>query len=367
MSKNIHTYIDAELANAVSRHLLLDWEDIVKSFLGKDDCQLIKKPSLQFVRDVPYLGCFVYDAVPTISINEELVLEHSWCALESVFYHEVAHQLAAFMYPHGGIAPHGPEFRDICRQIGARWEASVDIESLDSVMSGPAGALSPVAERLRKLLAMAGRGEANEAQVALSKARELMARHGLTEADADGSSDYVTVQVGTYVKRMNLHTKICSNILEEHWGVQCVVLSHPDPVMPYSNVFIMTVSGPREKVAVASYVYDCIMRGMENAYNRNRNDMGGAGARRSFCLGYLEGISRKLAKDDGDGAMRALIHKGDAGTLEYLHNRFPRLRTRNHKECTVNGDAHDRGIAEGRKLDIRSGVGRGRCNNLLTE
>ena len=366
MKYSIYTSFSPQLAAQISRFLLWEWKSVVEANFSRGALAYLREPQIAFTEDSSYLGRYIGSPVPRIEIARRLVLEHSWCALLSVFLHEVAHQLVHFIYGNRELLPHGKEFREVCRQIGAMPDASVDVVALDEQLAVAGRHESGLVEKLRKLFALANGGDENEAQLALAKAMELMSKYGITQDDIEGGGECVTAQVGSPVRRMDVTLHIRLNILKDYWGVYPVTVAQPDGEDPLSRTLTtMTISGPREKVAVAQYVFDYISNNMELAYARAKCTLHGANAHRDFCVGFLNGIKRKLSGIAENSQVYALIHKGDAANMEYVNARFAHLYTRRSRSASVNAGARDRGFSAGSKLDINPGVAQGGSDRYL--
>ena len=354
------------LLDALSRFLMWTWKRIMNNYFGRSYIDFAKKPNLVFTDSISYLGRFVNGSIPRIELSRHLLVNCSWAAVECVFYHEVAHQITELRHARKDILPHGKEFREVCRSIGAIPDASVELVALDEMLSREGRHPSGIEEKLRKLLTLANGGEKNEAEAALAKALELMAKYGLTEDDINDDNTYVTAQLGEPVSRMDITHHQILNILTDFWGVYGIFSYQPDFNNAERTLRTMTISGPRDKVVVAQYVYHYIINNMKLSYEKAKDRLFGRNCKRDFCSGFLKGISEKLRGVAGSGQVYALIHKGDAGTMEYVEAHFGPLRRTRSNGTQINENAIGKGFSEGSKLDIKPGVSEG-GSKLLKE
>ncbi|MBO4513683.1 MAG: DUF2786 domain-containing protein [Victivallales bacterium] len=355
------------LQDGLSRYLMWQWEQKMQGYFGRRFAEIIKKPQLVFCDSKEYLGRFTDGDIPQIKLSKHLVVDYSWCAVNCVFLHEVAHQIASIVYHEVDILAHGKEFREICHRIGAIPDARIDVVALDEQLSQNNQGNSGIEEKLRKLLTLADRGDENEAQLALAKALEIMSKYGITEEDLNGENEYVTAQVGKPFPRLDLYYHQIVRILTEYWGVYGIFGYQPDLLEPERNLRLITISGPKDKVIIALYVYDYIMNNMILAYERMEHRLHGMNKRRDFFCGYLKGIEDKLRVVASNTQVYALIHKGDAGTKDYVARHFGSLHMTHSSSIHVNESAKKQGFSEGSKLNINPGVSEGGGNRLLKE
>ena len=357
MTEHAQATFSLRLQDALSRYLLWNWKTIMKSIFGKEYGLLVKEPQLVFCDSATWLGRYTHGGIPKIELSRHLVLNYSWCSVRCVFYHEVAHQITSYISP--GAMPHGREFREVCRRIGAMPDARVDVVALDEQLSRDGNHASGLENKLRKLMTLANHGEENEAQAALAKALELMSKYGITEDDISSDNDYVTAQLGRPMARLDMTCHQIFRILNEFWGVHGVFAYQPDLSNPERDLRIITVSGTRDKVIIALYVYDYIMNNMMLAYERARHGLSGRNSKRDFCSGFLKGIYEKLRGVAENEQVYALIHKGDAGTKAYVERHFGPLHSARSSCSLINQNAVSKGFSAGSVLDINPGVAEG--------
>ncbi len=366
MTATVQVEFTPRLQDGLSRYLMWQWKNKMRDYFGRQFAESLKTPQLIFCDSKEFLGRFTDGDIPQIKLSKHLVVDYSWCAVNCVFLHEVAHQIASIVFNGMDILPHGKEFREICFRIGAMPDAKIDLVALDEQLSQNNQGNSGVEEKLRKLLTLADRGDEYEAQVALAKALEIMSKYGITEEDLNGENEYVTAQVGKPFPRLDLYYHMIVRILTEYWGVYGIFGYQPDLLAPERNLRIITISGPKDKVIIALYVYDYIMNNMSLAYERMEHRLHGMNKRRDFFCGYLKGIEEKLHGVASNTQVYALIHKGDAGTQDYVSRHFGALCRTHSSSMHVNESAKKHGFSEGRKLDIKPGVSEG-GNRLLKE
>lgn len=154
-----------------------------------------------------------------------------------------------------------------------------------------------VIDKIKKCMALGQSSNANEAAAALRQAQKMMATHGLTEDDIEGSSYgdeavEVPIQVN---KRPPIHLSAFVSLMMKAFQVRAVFESN---IRVSDASYRIRYFGPAHRVAMAGYAHAVIFRGMEAAWKRaldeNPRWKGVRGARLSFMVGWLEEISGKV-------------------------------------------------------------------------
>ncbi len=336
------------------------------------------KPPLFEIRDEmrPW-GMWQGGLKRVISLKRSLFIRHPWYAVRDVFRHEMAHQIKEELHPEMQEADHGPCFRQMCHLLGARPEASGDFPLLDQLVyadgdlsdtaaqaEGAHGEEARLTVRLRKLLSLSGSPNPHEAEAALLKARELAAKYALDLEEArkgDTTSDdgerHYTVSIGECHARLSLEEAALANLLQDFFGVMAIREYVPD-LETGKPSHILTLSGTRRNLQLATYVHDCI----QTAFRRAQYDLpplmlartlGNKRALMDFRLGLLEGFRAKLREQNQRPEMRALVLADKTRLKEYLAWRFPHLRTHHSSRQQIDRELRAAGNTAGRGLDIR--------------
>ncbi len=126
--------------------------------------------------------------------------------------------------------------------------------------------MTPIIERIKKLLRLGKDGAAtpSEAAVALAKALKLAAEHGLRLEDIPADSDSGILSHETIKSQAGPAHRLASGIVKRHFGVATLFHSMEDGGKIH---FI----GFPEQTALASYVYDYLVRTMRRAWRTRAN------------------------------------------------------------------------------------------------
>lgn len=155
-----------------------------------------------------------------IVLSRSLVLDHSWDAVREVLLHEMAHQMAAEVLDASQESPHGPQFQLACHLLRANPKASENFRPLDERILR---ATSPVADkmmlRVKKLLALAGSPDRHEADAAMAKAHQLIAKYNIDQWQREKDRDLTSVFLGQPALRHFPEDYYLANLLLDFYFV----------------------------------------------------------------------------------------------------------------------------------------------------
>lgn len=344
------------------------------NLLWRNGLAKLPTASLELMKDKSHWGRWDENG-RRILINEDLILNHPWEAVQGILGHETAHQLVSDI---GGFddrrePPHGPAFLKMGRRLGLDafyLKPSVELRG-DCPRPWPDPDQSPlldesrkILEKVRKILALSGSPVEAEAQAAMKAAARLMARHNLEAVDRPAGEDYEYRRIRLESGRIDTRLAIIARILNRHFFVEVIFV--PDYDAP-NDVELKTleVMGRPENTRLAEHVFHFLMERSESLWREYHRSHRGGGhpARNSFIAGLLEGFENKLTlaarEEEGPGdradGFSALVLSRDQGLHDFIHSRHPRLRTvsagRNRRHCPESGQA---GRRAGRGLNINS-------------
>ena len=361
--------IQRDFEGIVCSELLQCWEEIVNyGNLTRVEAARVRRPVISLADSESFLGRWCPEG-NRIEIRKELVHKHPWYAVLDVFYHEVAHQIRHFLYPCENETAHGARFREICARIGASPSASSSMTELDERLfaANASETADPIAEKVRKLLVLADKGDEHEAEVALAKAAEIMGKYGIDHETIDGEGGFVTISVGAPCKHLTMEDSCMLSLLSDFFSVMAITVRHANPLN--GNIeHLRMICGTPSRVKVASYVYDSIQSHIGLAWakyclqNRIRPNL--SRKRRDFAVGALQSLRDKLEKRIGEAGLFSLVHVRNAELDRYYHNRYPCIRMIRHK-ASHDGNALNAGRAAGRDIELRDGVTDGAPNSRL--
>ncbi len=339
----------------VQEYLQNEWVDIVSSHFPLLSRKRELKPVIQFMDSANILGQWLGFPLNTITLNANL-LKRPWYVLLDVFRHEVAHQLTDLLHPNSEQPPHGQDFRDICALIGANPAATTEQIPLDDRVFGDAAPEDSITSKIQKLLNLAESASDNEAEVALCKAHEIMAKHGISEPSLS-TPMYVTISIGEPVRQISSEMKLLSALLHRFWPVEIIWAPEPDPHDPKRHLFSLFLSGTPENVRLAAYVHDFILNHIRQEFTMRYATRGlPKRMMKSFALGVVNGLYEALERQTNSSQEYALVLQKDARLEEYYHSRFAHTRKTGGSQSIGDMAAFKEGLSYGARLTIAPGI-----------
>ena len=367
-----------EFFSMAKEKLLSEWRSIVHyGNLRRYEAQNVPEPNIEFAESKTKHGWYSLPPQNTITISYELLMEHPWYAVLDVFYHEVAHQLVHFLCPEAtDETSHGKAFREMCRRIGANPSSGDSYQTLDSLLSQEEnGTGDPVIERVRKLLVMAEKGDEHEAEVALSKAVEIMAKYGIGEEHLNQKEQYVTVALGEPKHTFQLDERMMAQFLREMFSVTTIMVNVPaittdrrgNKAASECRQFFMC--GTTRNVKIAQYVRDSVLSHIELEWGqfcqKNRISPTLVRRKRDFAYGVISALLKKM-RGSLEKETQALIVAGSQELNNYYTTRFPHIHTVTHGGVNMDPNAYEAGKKIGSDLTIKPGIEKPEGPKLLS-
>jgi hypothetical protein len=295
-----------------------------------------------------------------ICLSRDLVLNHPWDAVREVLIHEMAHQLAEEILDTHDESPHGPTFLRACHLLRANPKASTNYIPLDErIRTEEKNPQDKILLRVKKLMALATSHNVHEAESAMAKAHELIAKYNLNLMAREEKREFVSVFLGTPALRRFREDYLLACLLQDFYFVYGI----------WTTAFVLEkdkmgrvleITGTLQNIRLAAYVHDYVKHFIDSqwsAYNRNK----GLNRYRKtdYAVGIIEGFSSKLktqSKQKKKGQQTALIKLEDPLLIAYASHRYP--HTVNVTKTISNQDdrVFQHGIGVGKKLVIARGI-----------
>lgn len=335
----------------------------------------LRPPVLALHRGLSRLG-FWERGNRRLSISVDLIEQYGWTAVLLVLRHEMAHQmaderLAGLPTPVGKRLLHDEIFLAACRVLDlplAFCRAVVGEEAL-ALAQRENDEGHPLVQRVQKLLALAESDNIHEAALALQKARQLLARHQLTEVEAAGE-EVVYLSISLNTRRVSGVTRRLFAVISGFFPVSVIESSLYEPGLDH-EMATFEIFGRRGAAHFAVHAWHFLAERLESLWQGQRRiGRGGQRERNSFMLGVLRGVEEELRRsrvaEAKTSESRALIAAdADPAVLARLRRRYPRLHRRKLAGRMVVSDQYQEGIEVGRRIKIHEAVGNGAVGKLL--
>lgn len=335
------------------RYITRTWHCANNDYLGGQ----LRPPQFELGRSERWLGQWTANT-RTLSIAiDHIATADTWLDVALTVRHEMAHQVVSEVFNASNAEPHGELFRRACRMLAVdsspRAEVNASAES------------KRVRDRIQKLLRLAGSDNPHEAQSAMAAANRLLLRHNLERVDAEdkganGREGYSWRWVGSPTGRVTLERKLASMILADFFFVECIWIGTWSPAG--KKLSVLEIIGANHNLELAEYAHDYLTRTLDTlwAIYRGANPGGGNARRNEYRAGVLMGFRQHLTAEREACQTEGLIWLGDPALSEFYDRRHPR-RSRLSRSRYRIGDAHQAGLADGRQIRIRGGVGKGQA------
>ena len=301
------------------------------------------------------------DARHEICISRRLVDNYSWDCVRDVLLHETAHQLAERVFGASTSRPHGPEFQQACRVLGANSRASDSYTPLhDRVFKESTSRTDSVVRRIQKLLALAESRNPHEANAAMAKAHALIVRYNIDWLEQQNQRRFVSVFAGSPALRHPREDCLLANFLQEFYFVYGLWI--PAYVLNRGKMGrVLEISGTSENASLAAYAFDVIKRYIDCQWKQyNRSKRFKQHRRSDFAAGIIEGFAAKLRRQMDltlkNTNRRALVRTIDPQLAHYVAEKYPRVRTFHRKIADPADRVFHDGIQAGRNLILSKAV-----------
>ena len=357
-----------ELERRILHGISCEWEAALLN-LDPAERQFVRRP-LFTIKDLKTQWGNWSQARREISLSRYLVLNYPWDSIRDVLLHEMAHQIAQQMPTAFSETSHGSTFKRACAILGIDPEASRNYKPLQERMRrNTASQRDKIMIRIKKLLALAESQNRHEAEAAMLKAHELIAKYNVDSLDDQQDKEIISVFIGQPALRHPKEAYFLANLLQDFYFVRGIWVS--------AYVFarakmgrVLEISGTIQNAEIASYIHDVIRQYIDSQWSDYNDARKFRHYRKSdFAVGIIEGFRSKLEshvkRNTAAKAGMALIHRSDPELEKYCQYRYPSTtkinKTVSHRNAAVLNDGRKigkrliiaRGITEKKKGEIR--------------
>jgi len=374
--------IQQELERCILHGLACEWEDALW-VLDSSHEELMRKPLFSLGDMKNRLGHWSREK-REICLGRNLVVNHPWDAVCEVLLHEMAHQFADEVLGANNEPPHGPKFQRACHLLRANPNASEKYEPLhDRIFRESSGSEDRIMLRIKKLMALAQSKNQHEAEAAMAKAHELIAKYNVDLLAHEEDRYFVSVFVGKPALRHFREEYALACLLTDFYFVFGIWM--PAYVVDKGKMgSVLEISGTIQNIKIAHYVYDFVRQSINSQWDEYNKDNGLNRYRKTdFAMGIIQGFGSKLksqsekkrkVKDTCPLMPRsgrrehALIKIEDPLLKKYVGYKYPRTLNVSGKALSHDHNVVKDGVSVGKKLVISKGITeRGKSRRLLIE
>jgi len=358
VSKKKNKLFKADLERRLLLGLVREWEAALWH-LDETHRSLMQRPLFRLVDTHSRWGYWDGDR-NEISISRKLVLDYPWDSVREVLHHEMAHQLADRLQPNRQESAHGSIFKEACRLLRANPRASGDYPPLkDRYAENRLSDDDRILLRIRKLMALSESRNRHEAEAAMIKAYELMARYNIDLIEQDTAREFVSIFVDRPALRHTRDAYFLSSLLVDFYFVQGIWVSAWVADREKMGR-VLEITGTPENVVSAEYVYDFVINHINVQWSRyNKNKQLTLHRKTDFATGIIEGIRSRLetrqAGVTADNDAKEIVKIEDPRLRDHIKYRYPHTRT--YQSAISNQD--EGVLADGRKIGRKMVISRG--------
>lgn len=322
------------------------WEFYNTEFLDR----ALRSPGFRLIDSREAFGRWV-GGTRTIEISRWHILESPWVEILATLRHEMAHQFVDEVMRVHDESAHGRAFQSACRMLRVDPAASAD-----PVVDEGA---TRIATRIRKLLALGGSPNENEAAAAMRMARKLMLEHNIARVESGRPGGFVVKQIGPVRKRQDAWRASLGSILAEFYFVEAIWSDSYD--VPTSTAgSALCVYGTPHDVAMAEYVFGYVSWVVEDLWRRWSREQPTpvGGMRAQYCRAVVRGFRNSLLLQEREiaDADQALVWRGDPKLREFYRWHNPHINTRRSRPL-YSTEATRAGFEAGQRVSVKKPLG----------
>lgn len=358
---NEHGSVSQALERRILHGVSCEWDELVWSLKPAYRAAL-RKPIFRLSNMKNRLGCWSLKK-QEICLSRNLVFNHPWDSVRDVLFHEIAHQFTDQVLGAMHETSHGPSFQKACLILRADPKASGTYPTLhERLAHGYRDAEDALMLKIQKLMALAGSQNRHEAEAAMAKAHQLIARHNIDLITRRENDHYISIFLGKPALRRGREEYTLSRLLIEYYFVEGIWV--PAYVLEKAKMGrVLEISGTVSNVKIAEYIHDYILHFIDSQwehYQRKKQKKLKHHRKTDFAIGIIEGFESKLKqscqKKSSSIPDSALIKIEDTGLKEYIRYRYRRLSKFSRSSANTDYRVVADGMEIGKKLVISKGI-----------
>jgi hypothetical protein len=214
--------------------------------------------------------------------------------------------------------------------------------------------------RIKKLLALAESKNRFEAEAAMAKAHELIARYNIDLTRHKEKHPFLSVFIGSPALRHPREDYCLANLLQDFYFVYGIWV--PAYVLGKHKMGrVLEITGTPHNLQMADYVHDFIRTFIDSRWSTYNSDKRLNRYRKTdFAVGIIEGFRSKLESSikhkETSRNIQALIFKKDPRLIDHCRYRYPHTATFKRRASKQDIRVIKDGRKAGQKLIIAKGI-----------
>ena len=351
--------LQEKLEHLILHGLACEWETALW-VLEPDERGLLRKPLIS-IRNLSSKWGYWSGRQKELCLSRDLVLNHAWDSVREVLLHEIAHQYAEQVLGACTERPHGPAFQQACRRLRANPDACGLSKPLrERLANETMDPTDKILRRIQKLLSLAQSCNPYEAESAMLKAHDLIAKYNINLCTEGTKRSYCSVFAGKPALRHRREEYHLAHLLQDYYFVHGLWVS--TYVLDKGRMgHALEISGTPRNIRMAGYVYDFVKNYIHSQWESFNLDKRLNRYRRTdFAVGIIEGFRSKLKAKPEKISLRhdqtALVATEDPLLKAYVAYKYPHTVTLRRNVYNQDETVWNAGIKAGKKLVISKGI-----------
>jgi hypothetical protein len=205
-------------------------------------------------------------------------------------------------------------------------------------------------------LALAQSENLHEAELAMSKAQELLLKHNLKLLEFESKRKYISKQIGE-LGRKNPVKSLIGSIICKYFFVEALWTFGYDQ-HKNKRGRILEIYGTPRNIEMAEYVHDYLHHISEKLWHKYKEQkkISGNKHRRAYVYGLLNGFYQKLEATVTRNEAKSLVWIGDSQLKEYFHRKNPKIKRSTSRYSASCLEVYNCGLNSGKHLVIHRGL-----------
>ncbi len=221
-----------------------------------------------------------------------------------------------------------------------------------------------IIEKVKKLLALSESSNENEAQLAMIKAQEILAKYKLSFKEVKEFkkiNSKIIKKVSDITFRRSKWKAELADVIANNFG--CYI--YFETKRTHKIVFL----GKEEDAMVCNIILEYAIDSIESAmraikYSYRRNKMSTKGITNDYAMGFIEGLNYRFEKQKQNNREWGLVLMRDADVTETYNN----MDFRKNLNCDVDfeySEIYGQGVEDGKKFSISDKVEQGKSDETV--
>ena len=272
--------------------------------------------------------------------------------LKNLLRHELAHYLCYLLF-NNQVNNHGKEYRALCKACGWDKEVFLSKQEISIPLEETQG---KVLEKIKKLFSLATSDNPHEAELATTKAKNLLIKHQLEYRDEDSQQFYM------------IRTLEGKRVQSKHYAISTILGEFN--LLPVFNQgkgkFWLEITGSKDEIEVGEYLAFYLDTHLEDIWKKNQKKHGlkGQRAKNSFMSGVAKGYLQKLRSTNDSKLSNSKDLLAFSMTLKVRSKMVYGKTSMTSSSAQINTESLHRGTLAGKNLTVNPGL-KNKTQNLF--